>query len=307
MGPFGYGLPFCNAQQPTGLDSSNLSGGGGSCFLALLKSLDEWRTHRARSVGKTPESLLRRGLLEDIASRCPLSVLELEDVPGLPRPLVRRFGQEVLDVCRNHAHLRASRPLAATMKVRTRHTGAAAVEARERRDRSWAAVATDRPQCGVGMQPAPLAYRNEEDVHGRPLGASRDCGVAKRPRLSLEQMVAVSTADVVWKGWAGKAPQHKCLGEEEQRGAVTAGTVAEDGGGCGLNTPVTGHEVADGEDVSQRWGQPVGWTLQLEAVCSSRMRQQLLGILGMQARAKVSHGHCQTCAWWSDGCRSSYT
>eukprot|EP00198_Chlamydomonas_reinhardtii_P013251 XP_001702588.1 predicted protein [Chlamydomonas reinhardtii] len=62
--------------------------------------------HR-RPVRKTPEALLRRSLLEELAARCPTSVLDLEEVPGLPRPWIRNYGQEVLDVCRNFLHVHA--------------------------------------------------------------------------------------------------------------------------------------------------------------------------------------------------------
>ncbi|GIM14909.1 hypothetical protein Vretimale_17749, partial [Volvox reticuliferus] len=103
--------------QPPGSSSSSGGGGGGGSdggpALALLQALDAWRVQRARSVRKTPEALLRLGLLADLAARCPTSVLELEDFPGLPRPFTRRYGQEILDICRNHAHMRAARAAAA--------------------------------------------------------------------------------------------------------------------------------------------------------------------------------------------------
>lgn len=99
----------------------------------LDAALDEWRTYRAPKVRKTPEALLRRSLLEELAARCPTSVLDLEEVPGLPRPWIRNYGQEVLDVCRNFLHVHA---------VRAAARQAAAAAARARRAAAGATAAT---------------------------------------------------------------------------------------------------------------------------------------------------------------------
>lgn len=95
------------ASPAKGLPSSPLD-------VMLRMAFHAWRTTRGRSDGERPEKVLRDHLLEELVTLRPTAILQLEAVQGLTRPWVRRYGQEVLDVVRNHLHLHANgkRPVA---------------------------------------------------------------------------------------------------------------------------------------------------------------------------------------------------
>lgn len=65
--------------MPTAVSSSQL----------LLLRLKAWRAARSKSVKQSPASLLSDGVLSDIASLQPLSILELTSVQGLAPRKVR--------------------------------------------------------------------------------------------------------------------------------------------------------------------------------------------------------------------------
>ncbi|GIL64010.1 hypothetical protein Vafri_17997 [Volvox africanus] len=190
-------------------------GSGGSPALALLQALDAWRTHRARSVRKTPEALLRLGLLADLAARCPTSVLQLEDFPGLPRPFTRRYGQEVLDICRNHAHLRASRAAAAAAAA------AAAVGA-----------------AGGGEIGGPRTY----------VSTSGGGGGGGSVAAAFGQMLAEEAADA-----ANRAPRRSSSDEDDDAdGGVLKAQVDNAAQGCGESAGGTAEDAPVGVATADR-------------------------------------------------------
>ncbi|GLI71444.1 hypothetical protein VaNZ11_016659 [Volvox africanus] len=249
------------AQPPGSGSRSSSSGGGGggddggngsSPALALLQALDAWRTRRARSVRKTPEALLRLGLLADLAARCPTAVLELEDFPGLPRPFTRKYGQEVLDICRNHAHLRASR--------------AAAVGA------------TGGGDIGGG----PRTYVSSGGGGGGG-GGSMVATAAAQPVFG--QRLAEEGADAIDRA---PRPSSKCSddgGDDDDPvggGEILGAHVNDAAQGCGESGDDSGGGAAeDGPVCVATINRPVGPSGDV-AQHVWRMRQQLLHILGVQ-------------------------
>jgi ribonuclease D len=61
-----------------------------------VKPLKTWRDMRARNLGIEPGILLNNALINDLASRTPGSVEEMEKIPGLKKWQQSHFGREIL-------------------------------------------------------------------------------------------------------------------------------------------------------------------------------------------------------------------
>ncbi len=120
--------------------------------LAVLLALSEWRDAAARDADLPPRSLLKDELLLGMARRPPRSSAEFGRFRHLPRPVVQRHGQMLLDLM---ADALAQPP--ADLPVQDSFDEKA--QQRNHADALWAAVGA---YChGRGIDPALLTTRGE--------------------------------------------------------------------------------------------------------------------------------------------------
>ena len=62
----------------------------------LLQRVTEWREHECRNLDKPRNWVLSDALLVAIVSAAPQTKADLNDVQGVPRPVVKRYGDELL-------------------------------------------------------------------------------------------------------------------------------------------------------------------------------------------------------------------
>lgn len=68
----------------------------------LLGPLKEWRNSVVRALGYNPAVVANNTLLREVARAAPLSREELEQVPGIRAWQVTDFGDQIIEVVRNH-------------------------------------------------------------------------------------------------------------------------------------------------------------------------------------------------------------
>jgi ribonuclease D len=61
-----------------------------------VKALSTWRDMRAKNLGMEPGILLNNALINALALKNPLSMREMEEIPGLKKWLRDHFGREIL-------------------------------------------------------------------------------------------------------------------------------------------------------------------------------------------------------------------
>lgn len=64
----------------------------------LEKALTLWRREKAREQGVPAYHILHQRVLLAIADAAPISEMELLDIPGFGTAMLRRYGQEILDL-----------------------------------------------------------------------------------------------------------------------------------------------------------------------------------------------------------------
>ena len=64
--------------------------------LAILRELTVWRNEAAKKADVPPRTLLRDGVMRNVARETPKTIRQLQRVKGFPRPLAQRLGQDVL-------------------------------------------------------------------------------------------------------------------------------------------------------------------------------------------------------------------
>ena len=68
----------------------------------VARALDNFRTRKARELSWKPYMVFQRRTIVALDAKRPTSLWELQDIPGLGDAKIERFGEEILELIREH-------------------------------------------------------------------------------------------------------------------------------------------------------------------------------------------------------------